>query len=137
MTSVSRKKIQFCDYRTLNKKTWTLAVITEVLGSRIYLIKFETGEIWKRHLDQLLKAAHNNDCTFNLCEGLDLSVNETQHNRIPTIISYKDDDAVQPHLPATLEKQSISNNDHRNDNVGTTTSTRSSKLRKKPDCYSP
>jgi len=75
------------DYRMLNKKVWVPAIIAEVLGSRKYLVKFKTEEIWKRHFDQLIEmsAAHNDDCIPNP-RNLDLSTDD----RISIVISYKD-----------------------------------------------
>ncbi|CAL1672984.1 unnamed protein product [Lasius platythorax] len=147
------------DYRIIKKKTWASAVVTEVLGSRTYLVKLQTGKVWKRHLDQLIAAAHNNDCTPNLRNELDVSTNETD-NRILTVISYKDDNTPQPALPAiqnyilkpkqNIANQSISSSNNRDNTVATSNNKRisrlpmliagnfrSSRLRKKSERYSP
>lgn len=147
------------DHRVLNKKTWALAAVTEMLGSRTYLVKLKTGEVWKRHLDQLIAATHNNDRTLNSRNELDVSTNETD-NRIPTIISHKDDNTPPPALLAiqnnvekpiqNITSQSTCSSNNRDNTVVTRNNkgisrvpmsiagnSRSSRLRRKSERYSP
>lgn len=45
------------DYKNPNKRSWKKGVVEEVLGKRIYLVRIlEDNVVWKRHLDQMIKA---------------------------------------------------------------------------------
>jgi len=49
------------DYTNPNKRIWKKVIVEEAMGKRIYLIRIlEENIVWKRHIDQLIKAVDFN-----------------------------------------------------------------------------
>lgn len=48
------EEIMVRDYRTINKKAWTEAVIERVIGATTYLCRLPTRQLWKRHKNQII-----------------------------------------------------------------------------------
>jgi len=47
------------DYRNPNKITWKKSIVEEIMDKIIYFVRnLEEHIIWKRHLDQLIKAGN-------------------------------------------------------------------------------
>lgn len=47
-------KVMVRDYRNLNKSSWTKAIIQKVIGKSVYLCRVKEGNIWKRHVNQII-----------------------------------------------------------------------------------
>ncbi|XP_018578593.1 uncharacterized protein K02A2.6 [Anoplophora glabripennis] len=47
------------DYRKVNVKSWVKAVIHRKIGKSVYLCCLESGETWKRHVNQIWKRQNN------------------------------------------------------------------------------
>lgn len=92
------------DYKNPNKRSWKKGVVEEVLEKRIYLERIlENNVVWKRHLDQMIKAG---DLYRNPDENLDFE--NKQNNEIS--IQLDDDlekELVKEKFEVVIDKTSV------------------------------
>ncbi|CAG9765857.1 unnamed protein product [Ceutorhynchus assimilis] len=49
-----KERVFVTDYRSQNHRSWTKAVIHKIIGRTTYLCEIESGQIWKRHANQII-----------------------------------------------------------------------------------